>query len=136
ALERPDLVSDYPDNESRMAEEASLARKLGRVFKTEGVEYWVDLLDGAGIPVGRVLTIAEAFDDPQARYHDMLVEFEHPLAGHVRATGSPLRLDGAQARTTGLPPTLGQHTRQVLHETGVDDDTIAAMIGEGRAVTT
>lgn len=136
ALERPDLVSDYPDNESRMADEASLARKLGRVFKTEGVEYWVDLLNGAGIPVGRVLTIAEAFDDPQARHHDMLVEFEHPVAGHVRATGSPLRLDGVQARTAGLPPTLGQHTRQVLHETGVDDDTIAAMIEEGRAVTT
>lgn len=134
ALERPDLAADYPDNESRMAGEASLVRKLARVFKTEGVEYWLELLDGAGLPVGRVLTIAEAFDDPQARYHDMLVEFEHPVAGHVRATGSPVRFDGDQSRSQGLPPALGQHTREILREAGVDDDTIETMIEEGRAV--
>jgi crotonobetainyl-CoA:carnitine CoA-transferase CaiB-like acyl-CoA transferase len=135
ALERPDLASDYPDNESRMADETSLVRKLSRVFKTKGVEYWIELLDRAGLPVGRVLTIAEAFDDPQARHHEMLVEYDHPTAGHVRATGSPLRLDGDQARSEALPPTLGQNTRQILAEMGVDDGTIETMIEEGRAVT-
>jgi crotonobetainyl-CoA:carnitine CoA-transferase CaiB-like acyl-CoA transferase len=134
ALERPDLASDYPDNESRMADEASLVRKLARVFRAEKVEYWIELLDGAGLPVGRVLTIPEAFDDPQARYHEMLVEFDHPVAGHVRATGSPLRLDGDQARSEAIPPTLGQNTRQILQELGVDDGTIEKMIEEGRAV--
>jgi crotonobetainyl-CoA:carnitine CoA-transferase CaiB-like acyl-CoA transferase len=134
ALERPDLASDYPDNESRMADEASLVRKLSRVFKTEGVEYWIGLLDEAGLPVGRVLTIAEAFDDPQARHNEMLVEYDHPTAGQVRTTGSPLRLDGDQARSEALPPALGQDTRQILGEMGVDDGTIETMIEEGRAV--
>jgi len=134
AIERDDLAHDYPTNEERMANRDSLVRKLSRVFKTEGVEYWVGLLAQAGVPVGRVLTIAEAFDDPQARHNGMLVEFEHPVAGHVRTTGSPLRLDGVQARSGYLPPTLGQHTRDILHEMGVDRDTIASMIAEGRAI--
>jgi crotonobetainyl-CoA:carnitine CoA-transferase CaiB-like acyl-CoA transferase len=136
AIERADLVEEFPDNGARMAGRESLARKLGRVFKGEGVEYWVGLLETAGIPVGRVLTITEAFDDPQARHHGMLVEYEHPNAGHVRTTGSPLRLDGEQARARGLPPVLGQHTRDVLKEMGVDPATIDTMVDEGRAVAT
>jgi crotonobetainyl-CoA:carnitine CoA-transferase CaiB-like acyl-CoA transferase len=134
ALERADLASEFPTNESRMKGRESLERKLSRVFKTEGVEYWVDLLDRAGVPVGRVLTIAQAFDDPQARHHGMLVEYEHPIAGHVRTTGSPIRLEGTQARAEHLPPVLGQHTRDLLRELGVDDASIDTMISEGRAV--
>jgi formyl-CoA transferase len=135
AIERADLAADYPSNEDRMANRESLIRKLSRVFKDEKVEYWIELLERAGLPVGRILTIAEAFDDPQARHHEMLVEFEHPIAGHVRSTGSPVRLDDVQARAAGLPPILGQHTREILHEMGVDNDTIETMIREGRATS-
>jgi formyl-CoA transferase/CoA:oxalate CoA-transferase len=135
AIERADLASEFPTNQDRMDNRDSLTRKLSRVFKTEGVEYWIDLFERVGLPVGRVLTIAEAFDDPQARHNEMLVEFEHPAAGHVRTTGSPIRFDEGQTRSQSLPPTLGQHTRAILHEMGMDDDTIETMIDEGRAVT-
>ena len=134
AIERGDLADEYPTNEDRMANRDSLARKLTRVFKTEKATYWIELLEQVALPVGRVLTIAEAFDDPQARHHEMLVEFEHPTAGQVRTTGSPVRLDGRQARATEVPPVLGQHTRAILEETGVDPATIDKMIAEGRAV--
>lgn len=134
AIERSDLAQTYATNEQRIADVDSLTRKLARVFKTENVEYWIELLEQAGLPVGRVLTISEAFDDPQARRNGMLVEFEHPVAGHVRTTGSPLRFDGEQARASEIPPLLGQHTRNILAEMGVDNDTIDKMIGEGRAI--
>lgn len=134
AIERADLAEEYPGNDDRIEHRKSLVRKLSRVFKQEKVEYWLEVLGAAGIPVGRVLTIAEAFDDPQARHHGMLVEFEHPVAGNVRTTGSPLRLDGDQARAQSLPPQLGEHTRQILAEMGVDPATIETMVSEGRAV--
>lgn len=134
ALERDDLVADYPTNEDRMTNRDSLVRKLQRIFKTKGAEHWIATLEEVGLPVGRVLTLTEAFDDPQARHHEMLVEFEHPTAGHVRTTGSPIRLDGGQARSDLLPPTLGQHTKPLLSELGVDDDTIVKMIADGTAV--
>lgn len=133
-LGRPDLASDYPTNEDRMANRSSLTRKLQRIFRNQGVGHWIEMLDGAGLPAGRVLTLAEAFDDPQARHHGMLVEFDHPKAGHVRTTGSPVRIDGSQARAHRPPPTLGQHTRSILGELGVDDGTIQKMIDEGTAV--
>jgi crotonobetainyl-CoA:carnitine CoA-transferase CaiB-like acyl-CoA transferase len=64
----------------------------------------------------------------------MLVEFDHPVAGHVRTTGSPIRIDGGPARTPTLPPTLGQHTRGILDELGLDPNTVEKMIAEGTAV--
>jgi crotonobetainyl-CoA:carnitine CoA-transferase CaiB-like acyl-CoA transferase len=134
ALERPDLVEDYPTNEERITNRQSLVRKLARIFKTSESEHWLTLFDQAGLPAGRVLTIPEAFDDPQARHHGMLVEYEHPVAGHVRTTGSPIRFDDAQTAASSLPPTLGQHTRAVLHEMGVDDATIGKLVSDGKAV--
>ncbi len=135
ALERPDLVEKYPTNDLRMKGLPKLIRVLNKIFETEEADYWVDLLGGAGIPCGHVLTIAEAFEDPQARHHDMLVEFEHPLAGLVQATGSPIRLDNKPSRSATIPPTLGQHTRGLLIELGVDTETASTMIADGRAVS-
>lgn len=132
-LDRDDLVEDYPTNEDRMKHRESLVRKLQRAFKTEEAEHWIAQFEEVGLPVGRVLTLAQAFDDPQARHHGMLVESDHPQAGHVRTTGSPIRLDRSQARSDLLPPTLGQHTRSLLSELGVDSDTIEKMIEDGRA---
>jgi len=134
ALERPDLAVDYPTNDLRMEHRESLARKLNLILKNDTVESWVQLLEQAGLPVGRVLTLAEAFDDPQARHHEMLVEYEHPAAGHVRSTGSPIRLDGGPSVATSPPPVLGQDTRSVLSELGLDSATIEQMIIDGTAV--
>ncbi|MFQ5523032.1 MAG: CaiB/BaiF CoA transferase family protein [Acidimicrobiia bacterium] len=133
-LERPDLVADYPTNEDRMAHRQTLARKLSRIFRQEKSDHWIAVLGEAGLPVGRVLDIAEAFDDPQACHHEMLVEYDHPTAGRVKATGSPIRVDAQPARAGAPPPRLGEHTREVMSELGVDPETIDRMIAEGKAV--
>lgn len=134
ALEHPELIDAYPDNDTRMANRAKLTKVLSKIFAAETAEHWVELLGEAGIPVGRVLSLSEAFDDPQSRHHGMLVEFEHPVAGLVQTTGSPIRINESQARADRIPPTLGQHTKELLIELGVDTDTASAMIADGRAV--
>jgi CoA:oxalate CoA-transferase len=133
ALGMPELVDRYPDNETRMAKRQTLARKLTGVFKTEKADHWVALLGDAGLPVGHVLTLTEALTDPQARHNEMVVEYRHPVAGKVKTTGSPIRLDGAPARARSVPPSLGADTRAILAELGVDDGTIEEMISSGTA---
>jgi crotonobetainyl-CoA:carnitine CoA-transferase CaiB-like acyl-CoA transferase len=134
AVGHPELVDDYPSNESRMRHRAALARKLEQVFRTESADHWVGLLDDAGLPVGHVLTLAEAFQDPQARHNQMTVEFDHPVAGRILTTGSPVHIDGAPARAKTPPAPLGHHTRQLLKELGMDPGTIEQMIEAGTAV--
>jgi crotonobetainyl-CoA:carnitine CoA-transferase CaiB-like acyl-CoA transferase len=134
AMGLPDLVADYPTNELRMKHRAALARKLQQVFRTETADHWVSLLDDAGLPVGHVLSLNEALHDPQARHNEMAAEYDHPAAGKVTLTGSPIRLDRAPARAMAAPATLGQHTRQLLGELGVDPGTIEQMVEAGTAV--
>lgn len=136
ALGMPELAERYPDNETRMAGRRALTRKLNTVFKTEKADHWVSLLGDAGLPVGHVLDLIEALSDPQARHNEMIVEYDHPVAGKVRTTGSPIRLDGAPARAGTTPPALGQHTRSLLRELGVDQQSVERMIAEGRAIAT
>jgi len=133
-LEMPDLAEAYPTNELRMANRDRVVRKLSTVFKTEKADHWVSLLGDAGLPVGHVLTLIEALSDPQARHNQMIVEYQHPVAGEVKVTGSPIHLDGAPARAGNMPPTLGQHTRPILAEAGLDPDTIEQMVGAGTAI--
>jgi crotonobetainyl-CoA:carnitine CoA-transferase CaiB-like acyl-CoA transferase len=64
----------------------------------------------------------------------MLVEYDHPVAGRVRTTGSPIHLDGSPARGRSMPPPLGADTRALLAELGVDEGSIEEMIESGRAV--
>lgn len=134
ALEMPDLLTDYPTNQDRMENLHKLAARLQGVFDGEPASHWIELFESAGLPAGPVLTLAEAFDDPQARHHEMKVEYEHPVAGLVRSTGSPIRIDGRPGRSEGLPPELGSHTRQLLIEAGVDTDTVEKLIDEGKAI--
>ncbi len=134
ALGRPELATEYPTNELRMKHVTALTRKLQQVFREESADHWVDLLDDAGLPVGHVLTVTEALHDPQARYNQMAVEYEHPRAGPVTLTGSPMRVDGSPMRAASPPPTLGQHTRRLLQELGLDPGTIEQMVEAGTAV--
>jgi crotonobetainyl-CoA:carnitine CoA-transferase CaiB-like acyl-CoA transferase len=134
ALERPDLVEDYPTNALRTASRQTLVRKLARVFATKEAEHWISLLGQAGLPAGRILNLLQALDDPQARHHGMRLGFDHPVAGPVTTTGSPMRVDDQPAVSTSTPPMLGEHTKPILRELGVDAETVAKMVAEGRAV--
>jgi crotonobetainyl-CoA:carnitine CoA-transferase CaiB-like acyl-CoA transferase len=133
-LGMPDLADAYPTNDERMASRDKLTRRLGRLFKTEKADHWVSLLEDAGLPVGHVLTLTEALSDPQARHNQMIVEYQHPVAGRVEVTGSPIHVDGAPARSAAMPPTLGQNTRSLLAEAGVDAETIEQMVKAGTAI--
>ena len=54
------------------------------------------------------------FDDPQVRHRGLKIEMPHPLAGAVAGVASPMRFSETPVTYDAPPPTLGQHTREVL----------------------
>lgn len=133
-LDRPDLAEMYPDNPTRMAHRAKLAAELAGVFRSDRTEAWVERLGEAGLPVGRLLDFPGVEADSQIRHNQMVVETDHPTAGRIRSLGSPLRVDGSAARATAPPPTLGQHSREVLAGLGAESEEIDRLVQQGAVV--
>ena len=60
-----------------------------------------------------------------------MIELEHPTVGRYATSGMPLRMEKSRAEVRGPSPRLGEHTREVMAELGLDDATIDALHAAG-----
>jgi crotonobetainyl-CoA:carnitine CoA-transferase CaiB-like acyl-CoA transferase len=74
------------------------------------------ILDEAAVPVSRVFTIADIFEDPHYRARDMLVQIEHETLGSVTVPGVVPKLSGSPGAIYRAGPEQGADTRSVLRE--------------------
>ena len=65
----------------------------------------------------------------------MVVDLVHPQAGATRAVGCPVHFSATPARVDRPAPLLGQHTREVLRESGYSDAEIDAFVAAGVVAT-
>ena len=97
--------------ETRRHHWEELKTVLAEALATRTADEWLSLM-GELLPIAPVNDIGQAFADPQVLHRNMLVETEHPVAGHYRMPGNPIKLG---QKETFLPaPTLGQHNQEVL----------------------
>ena len=92
---------------------------------------WIAAFDAAGVPVGPVHSIGEALTHPQTLARGMVVDVVDPVAGPTKALGCPVHFSECETRIRRPAPRLGEHTREVLRESGYADDAIDQMIANG-----
>ena len=81
---------------------------------TRTVDEWTAQLNRKSVPAGPINTIAQAFEHPQVKHRQMRVDIAHPLSGSVPSVASPIRMSASPMTYDTPPPTLGQHTDEVL----------------------
>ena len=134
AMDRVELANDtrFIDNASRVKHRKELVELLETQFQTQSTSYWLKKLDGSGMPFGPVNTIGQALQHPQALHRDMVVEMDHPSVGKFKMVGIPVKYSETHPGIRLPPPTLGQHTNEVLKEIiGLSDEQIDTYRSEG-----
>jgi crotonobetainyl-CoA:carnitine CoA-transferase CaiB-like acyl-CoA transferase len=133
AIERPELEHDprFASFADRDRNRRALLKILDGLFLDRTTTEWLDLFERAGIPAGRVNTVSEALEDPQALARDAVVEIPHPRFGAVRQIATPLRV-GVEAAPLRRAPLRGEDTAAVLRDLcGYSDARIAALRSGG-----
>jgi crotonobetainyl-CoA:carnitine CoA-transferase CaiB-like acyl-CoA transferase len=130
AIGRPELAGDerFATNPARVAHREELIPELEDALSGRSADEWVQLLDRAGVPVGKVRGILDAVAAAAAAGSPVTARVPHPTAGEVELVRSPIR---APAREPAAPPLLGQHTREVLAELGRSDEEVARLAERG-----
>lgn len=115
-LDRPDLCADsrFATAAGRVENRETLDALLEEVLKTRDRDAWISLLRQQGVPCGAVREVAEVCNSPQLKARGMLPSVDHPVAGSVGQVGSPLHLSGNPAPAMSPPPSLGQHSDEIL----------------------
>ena len=123
----------FTTNRDRLVHCEELIQALEQIFQRQPAEHWLQVLQAAGIPCAPINEVDEILGADYLQARGMIVEMEHPLAGRVRSLGNPVALAGTPPRYRLPPPTLGQHTAQILAGLGYGEAEIAAL-REARAV--
>ncbi len=133
AVDREDLDQPrFKTNPDRVRNYSALKSLLDSLFTSASSDHWVEKLESAGIPVGRVRSIPEVFENPQIDARHMRIEVDHPVVGRFPMTGNPIKMEGVNEQEPMPPPLLGQHTEEVLRERlNLSRQQIEALRGEG-----
>jgi formyl-CoA transferase len=133
---RPELVEDsrFRTNADRLKNVVELDAIIADFFSKLTQAQAVDLMEKAEVTVGPIYDASQILEDRHVIQREILADYEDPHVGAFPMHHVVPRLDGTPGSIRSPAPTLGQHNRELLAETGVDDAAYEALKAAGTAV--
>jgi crotonobetainyl-CoA:carnitine CoA-transferase CaiB-like acyl-CoA transferase len=123
------IVDDarFRTNADRVAHRAETLGHVQSAIATKTVEQWNAALTEVGIPCSPINTLAQLLEHAHTKASKVIMQYDHAEAGRLNCVGHPVTFLGEE-RSPGLPPpTLGQHTDQILREMGLSAVSITEL---------
>ena len=133
AIEREDLTTDprFETIDGRLEHEPELNDIIQAEFAKKDTAEMMRCLTEADVMAAPVNTLHETFTDPQVQHNQMAVEVEHARVGKIKVGGIPAKLKKTPGAVRLAPPTLGQHTWEVLQEMGLSSEEVEQLKQKG-----
>ena len=118
SVERPDLLEDprFRTRLDRVERFEELQALLAGEFRKRPRADWLRILAGHDVPHAPVYTFGEVFADPQVQHLGLRLDLPHPTEGTVGTVAPPVRFSATPWGKLSAPPTLGQHTEEILRD--------------------
>jgi crotonobetainyl-CoA:carnitine CoA-transferase CaiB-like acyl-CoA transferase len=133
-LELTDLLSDpsFATNALRVANRAKLETRINLGLESRCRDHVMAVMEKAGIPAGPIYDIGQAFADDHVQASGLIETVAR--IGKEATKVLPVGVKLSSSTTShAAPPRLGQHTREVLLESGMSAAEIQTLI-DGRIV--
>jgi len=124
---------DFRTNKDRFARREAINAAINAKTREQPIEHWLEVLNAAGVPCGRVMGLRDVFNDPQIRHQQMQITIDHPQHGPLDVLGFPIKFTDDPCRVHRVPPDLGADTDAILAELDYSADDIAAFHARGVA---
>jgi crotonobetainyl-CoA:carnitine CoA-transferase CaiB-like acyl-CoA transferase len=108
------LDQRFASNPQRVKHREELIAMMRAVTVSRSTDAWIAAMEAAGVPCGPINNLDQVFADPHVQARGMRIEMPHPLAEEVPLVANPIRMSGSPVQYLRPPPTLGQHTDEVL----------------------
>lgn len=128
--ERDDLIEDerFKDLSSRVKNIDDTYSETGKILATKTTQEWLDIFAGTKVPVIVVNSLEDLFHDPHLEAVDFWKSFDHPTEGQLKMPGFPSKFSKTPASIRKHAPKLGEHSKEILAEAGIDEETINKML--------
>ena len=129
------LASDprFATNPKRVENRADTVRIVQDLLKDQPADALIARLINSGIPCSAINTLADLSGHEQLNALGMILQYEHPQLGALKAVAQPITFDGRKEQVQTPPPMLGEHTREVLAMIGCGEDEIRSLLDSGVA---
>jgi succinate---hydroxymethylglutarate CoA-transferase len=117
-LGHPEWADDsrFNSNPARVENRTLVDGSIAKALAGDTADAWIAKLKAAGVPCGRINSAAEALADPQTAAREMIETVQHPTVGELKLVGMPYKFSDTPASVRRPPPTLGEHTEEILME--------------------
>jgi crotonobetainyl-CoA:carnitine CoA-transferase CaiB-like acyl-CoA transferase len=121
-----DIVDDprFRTNADRVNHRDETIARVQSALSVKSAAYWNDALSKVGVPCSPIHTLAQLTDHAHTQASDVIVAYDHAVAGPLKGVGHPVLING-QPRSAGAPPPMhGQHTADILADLGLSAEEI------------
>lgn len=130
-----DLITDprFETNPKRAADREELLPYFRNKFKEKTTDRWLAVFEGTGLPFAPINNMQRTFAHPQTAARNMVAEraFDAATSGEIRLIAPPVKFEAMPPIIQTNPPRLGEHTVEVLAESGLSTEEIAELRADG-----